>query len=62
MRVLTVPNRWPKLKRLAFEGSHVDVPDRIMVRVRPRRNAKAECSGYGASSPTYDTATEPRLF
>ncbi len=62
MRVITVLNRCTEFKRFVFEGSHVDVRDRIMVRVRPRRNSKAECSDCGASSPTYDTTAEPRLF
>ena len=44
MHVITVLNRCTEFKRFVFEGSHVDVRDRIMVRVRPRRNSKAECS------------------
>ena len=62
MRVITVLNRCTKFKRFVFEGSHLDGRGRIMVSLRPRKNSRAECSGCGQLSPTYDTAAKPRLF
>ena len=62
MRVITVLNRCTEFKRFVVEGSHFDEPGRIMVSLRPRKGSKAECSGCGQLSPTYDTATESRLF
>jgi len=61
MRVITVLNRCTEFKRFVFEGSHLDEHGRIIVSLRPRKNSKAECSGCGQLSATYDTAAEPRL-
>jgi len=62
MRVITVLNQCTEFKRFVFEGSRLDEHGRILVSLRPRKNSKAECSGCGQLSPTYDTAAEPRLF
>ena len=62
MRLITVLNRCTKFKRFVFEGSHFDEHGRIMVRIRPRKNSMGACSCCGQLSPTYDTATDPRLF
>ena len=62
MRVITVLNRCTEFKRFVIEGSRLDGRSRIVVSLRPRKNSKAECSGCGQLSPTYDTATEPRRF
>ena len=62
MRLITVLNRCTKFKRFVFEGSRLDQHGRIMVSLRSRKNARGECSGCGQLSPTYDTATDTRLF
>ena len=62
MRLITVLNRCTKYKRFVFARTHLDEHGRIMVRLRPRSNSKAECSGCGQLSPTYDTACAARLF
>ncbi len=62
MRLITVLNRCTTFKQFVFEGSHFDRHGRMMVRIRPRKNSRAACSGCGHLSPTYDTATEARLF
>lgn len=62
MRLVTVLNRCTKFKRFVFAGTRVDEHDRIVVEVRPRRNARAQCSDCGRLRGTYDTAREPRLF
>ena len=60
MRVITVLNRCTTFKRFVFEGSHFDRHGRMMV--RPRKNSRGACSRCGHLAPTYDTATEARLF
>ena len=62
MRLITVLNRCTKFKRFVFEESGFDEHGRIMVRLRPRKNSRAQCSGCGQLSPTYDTATAARRF
>ena len=62
MRLITVLNRCTKFKRFVFEESRFDEHGRIMVSLRPRKNSRAACSGCGQLSPTYDTATDARLF
>ena len=62
MRVITVLNQCTEFKRFVFQGSHLDEYGRIMVSLRPRRNSKAVSSCCDRVSPTYDTATDPRLF
>jgi len=62
MRVVTVLNRCTKFKRFVFAASSFDEKNRIMVEVQPRRNSKPVCSRCGTMGPTYDTASEPRLF
>ena len=62
MRLITVLNRCTTFKRFVFEGSHFDRHGRIRVRVRPRKNSRGACSGWGHLAPTHDTAPEARLF
>ena len=62
MRVVTVLNRCTKFKRFVFTLSRFDEKNRIMVDIQPRKNSRPLCSRCGVTGPTYDTASEPRLF
>ena len=57
------PVCWDSQPRgFVFEGSHLDEHGKMMVRIRPGKNSMGACSGCGQLSPTYDTATDARLF
>lgn len=62
MRVVTVLNRCTKFKRFVFSSSRFDENGRIMVELQPRKNSRPVCSRCGLMGPTYDTASQPRLF
>ena len=62
MRVVTVLNRSTKFKRFVFTSSLFDEKNRILVDIQPRKNSRPLCSHCGVAGPTYDTASEPRLF
>ena len=63
MRLITLLNRCTEYKRFVLSKSRFDEKHgRILVDMRPRQNSRARCGTCGKLTPTYDTATEPRLF
>ena len=65
MLLKTLLNKCSKYKSFVFSNVRYKEKDGeqvIEVDVRPRKNAKAICSGCHKSRPTYDTAREPRRF